>query len=51
MRFQLENVNKSLFKNWKKFQLENGKKDFNNWKESPKVQKSNYKMEIIPNVK
>ena len=26
MRFQLENVNKSLFKNWKKFQLENGRK-------------------------
>ena len=26
MRIQLENVNKSLFKNWKKFQLENGEK-------------------------
>ena len=26
MRFQLENVNKSLFRKWKKFQLENGRK-------------------------
>ena len=32
----LENVNKSLFENWKKFQLENGRKNaFKNQKESP----------------
>ena len=34
--YELKNVNKSLFENWKKFQLENGRKNaFKNQKESP----------------
>ena len=33
LQVQLENVNKSSFKNWKKFQLDNGR--IKNWKDSP----------------
>ena len=58
MKVQLENGKKSLFMNWKynqkmkikvhlrigkKVQLENGR--------NMHLQKSNYKMEIVPNVK
>ena len=36
MRFQSENVNKSLFKSWKKIPIRKWKKNvFKNWKETP----------------